>query len=77
VVRNKPYAGGFITQTHGRPHTGVHAIQIEINRALYIDERTLVPTGNFPRVKDAVGAALRDFLAVLPELFLPRRIAAE
>jgi N-formylglutamate amidohydrolase len=77
VVRNKPYAGGYITQTHGRPHANVHAIQVEINRALYIDERSLATTGEFPAVRDAVAAGLRDFLMVLPELFLPRRIAAE
>ncbi|MFW6076717.1 MAG: N-formylglutamate amidohydrolase [Hyphomicrobiales bacterium] len=77
VVRNKPYAGGFIIQTHGRSRTGVHAIQVEINRALYVDERTLAPTSDFAAVKEAVAAGLRDFLVVLPDLFLPRRIAAE
>jgi N-formylglutamate amidohydrolase len=38
VARNKPYAGGYITETYGAPHTGIHALQIEINRALYMDE---------------------------------------
>lgn len=77
VVRNKPYAGGFITQTHGRPQAGVHAIQVEINRALYVDERTLAPTGDFSAVKEAVAAGLREFLMMLADLFLARRIAAE
>jgi N-formylglutamate amidohydrolase len=77
VVRNKPYAGGFISQTHGRPRAGVHAIQVEINRALYVDEQTLALTPEFPAVKEAVAAGLRDFMTVLPDLFLPRRIAAE
>ena len=36
VSRNKPYAGGFITETHGLPQQGRHALQIEINRALYM-----------------------------------------
>ena len=40
VVRNKPYAGGFITEHYGEPALGRHALQIEINRALYMDERT-------------------------------------
>lgn len=40
VVRNAPYSGGFITRNYGRPETGVHALQIEINRALYMDEAT-------------------------------------
>jgi N-formylglutamate amidohydrolase len=39
VARNVPYAGGFTTEHYGRPQDGVHALQIEINRALYMDER--------------------------------------
>ena len=38
VVRNDPYAGGYCTVRYGRPRAGVHAIQIEINRRLYMDE---------------------------------------
>ncbi len=38
VVRNKPFAGGFTTRHYGKPSSGVHALQIEINRALYMDE---------------------------------------
>jgi len=41
VNRNAPYAGGFTTRHYGRPRTGVHALQIEINRDLYMDEGTL------------------------------------
>jgi N-formylglutamate amidohydrolase len=41
VRRNKPYAGGHITEIHGRPGQGRHAVQIEVNRALYMDERTI------------------------------------
>ena len=39
VGRNKPYAGGFITEHYGNPGSGLHAIQIELNRAIYMDER--------------------------------------
>src|ERR1700716_2216786 len=39
VSRNKPYAGGFITEHYGNPAAGLHSIQIEVNRALYMDER--------------------------------------
>ncbi len=39
VSRNKPYAGGFITEHYGNPAVGLHAVQLEINRALYMDER--------------------------------------
>ena len=41
VARNVPYAGGFTTEHYGRPQDGVHALQIEINRALYMDERRI------------------------------------
>src|SRR5579872_6081871 len=39
VGRNKPYAGGFITEHYGNPASGLHAIQLELNRAIYMDER--------------------------------------
>jgi N-formylglutamate amidohydrolase len=38
VARNAPFAGGYITQTYGRPQSGIHALQIEIDRGLYMDE---------------------------------------
>jgi N-formylglutamate amidohydrolase len=38
VIRNQPYAGGYCTETHGRPTEGRHAIQLEINRRLYLRE---------------------------------------
>ena len=41
VVRNAPYAGGFTTSHYGAPQSRRHAIQIEINRALYMDERNI------------------------------------
>src|SRR5262249_20086451 len=44
VRRNKPYAGGFITEHYGAPASRRHAVQIEINRALYMDERTVAKT---------------------------------
>lgn len=47
VVRNKPYAGGFITEHYGRPRRGLHALQVEVNRSLYIDEVTLEKRSDF------------------------------
>jgi N-formylglutamate amidohydrolase len=41
VERNDPYAGGFTTRNYGRPDSGVHALQIEIKRSLYMDEDTM------------------------------------
>lgn len=51
VARNTPFAGGHTTQTYGRPISGVHALQVEINRALYVDERTLERTTGYARVR--------------------------
>lgn len=55
VVRNAPFAGGHTTQIYGRPASRIHALQIEINRALYVDERTLEPTNGFARVRADMG----------------------
>ncbi len=41
VARNAPYAGGYTTKMYGKPDAGVHALQIEVSRALYLDEPTL------------------------------------
>jgi N-formylglutamate amidohydrolase len=51
VARNTPYAGGYTTEHYGRPGRRVHALQIEVNRALYMDEATLEPTEGFERLK--------------------------
>ncbi len=61
VGLNQPYAGGYSTQIWGRPNDGYQAIQIELNRALYLSEKTLEPSGDFARcqaVLDRVIAAL-------------------
>lgn len=51
VARNAPFAGGHTTQVHGRPRERLHALQVELNRALYLDERTLERTRGFDRVR--------------------------
>jgi N-formylglutamate amidohydrolase len=51
VARNAPFAGGHTTQLYGRPALRTHALQIELNRALYVDERTLERTAGFARVR--------------------------
>ena len=55
VARNAPFAGGHTTQTYGRPAHGVHALQIELNRALYVDERSLERTTGYMRVRADMG----------------------
>jgi N-formylglutamate amidohydrolase len=51
VGRNMPYAGGYTTEHYGRPAQGIHALQIEINRGLYLDEARLEPTAGFTRLQ--------------------------
>ena len=52
VCRNKPYAGGYITEHYGRPGHGFHALQIEVNRALYLDEQRLEKNDGFDRLRE-------------------------
>ena len=54
VRRNKPYAGGYITETYGQPAAGRHAVQIEINRALYMDERAIRKLPSFAGARGGV-----------------------
>lgn len=51
VARNAPFAGGHTTQAYGQPAGGVHAVQIELNRGLYLNERTLERTRGYVRVR--------------------------
>jgi len=51
VRRNDPYAGGFITRHYGRPREHVEAVQIEINRALYMDEARIEKLPGFAQVQ--------------------------
>jgi N-formylglutamate amidohydrolase len=77
VLRNKPYAGGFITHSHGAPRAGRHALQIEINRALYIDETTLEKSEGFESLRQTLTAVSGDLLAAFASLVGPRQLAAE
>lgn len=51
VGLNKPFAGGYIVETYGRPQAGIEALQIEINRALYMDEALLEPHSGAEKLK--------------------------
>src|SRR5207237_1210982 len=76
VLRNKPYAGGFITEHYGEPGIGRHALQIEINRGLYMNEGSLALTDGFSKL---VWHLREMVVAVAGEItdLTPRRIAAE
>jgi N-formylglutamate amidohydrolase len=77
VSRNKPYAGGFITEHYGNPAAGLHAIQLEINRALYMDERRYERSSHFARLAADL-ETLASRLGEIPlEELRPYRAAAE
>jgi len=65
VARNAPFAGGFITQRYGRPSRGMHAIQIEIDRGLYLDPRTLERTTGFVELKSRLTRVTASLIAGL------------
>jgi N-formylglutamate deformylase len=65
VGRNKPYAGGFITEHYGNPASGLHTIQLELNRAIYMDERRRERGPQFSKVADDF-MALAETLAAIP-----------
>ncbi|MGD0641232.1 MAG: N-formylglutamate amidohydrolase [Roseiarcus sp.] len=75
--RNKPYAGGFITERYGAPAQGRHAVQIEINRALYMDERRIVKTEKARALAEASFAAAEALIARIVEESGGGRLAAE
>lgn len=77
VVRNKPYAGGFITEHYGQPAQERHAIQIEINRALYMNEKTLEPHEGFLRLAADLAGAMQALGQAPLALLAGARIAAE
>lgn len=64
VARNSPFAGAYITQRHGLPSIGQHAIQIEIDRGLYLDERRVAPNASF----ESFCAVMERIVSKLSEL---------
>lgn len=64
VARNAPYAGGYTTHFYARREAGIHALQIEVNRALYLDEDRVEPTGHFADVRARLAAALADMVTL-------------
>lgn len=75
VARNEPYAGGYITQRHGRPAEGIHALQLEIDRGAYLDPALRAPGPGFDKAARMI-AAISSALAARA-LEPPHAIAAE
>ena len=77
VSRNKPYAGGFITEHYGNPAAGLHAIQLEINRALYMDERSYERSKTFVALAGDMEVLARRLGDIPLDELRPYRAAAE
>jgi N-formylglutamate amidohydrolase len=78
VALNAPYAGGFTTGHYGNPRRGRHALQIEINRAIYMDERRYRQKPGFERLKAEMTGLIAHLGQVMLECLAgPSRTAAE
>ena len=64
VARNAPFAGAYIVQRYGQPSQGMHAIQIEIDRALYMDEARIEPRADFAAFQTVMRGVVRDLAAL-------------
>lgn len=72
VAFNDPYAGQDLVREHGRPGSGCHSLQVEINRKLYLDEDTREPLARFAQVREDIGRVLETIAAeLLAELGSP------
>ncbi|MEM6619809.1 MAG: N-formylglutamate amidohydrolase [Pseudomonadota bacterium] len=74
TARNTPFAGAHITQSYGRPSSGQHTIQIEIDRSLYLNEKTVTKREGFDRVRRRLGRVVGKICAMMD---LPLQMAAE
>jgi N-formylglutamate amidohydrolase len=77
VSLNKPYAGGFITEHYGRPLQGIHALQIEVNRSLYMDEQTCRKSDDFKVLKSVLDHFLAELLGIFSADSVNAPLAAE
>ncbi|KIC18430.1 MULTISPECIES: N-formylglutamate amidohydrolase [unclassified Leisingera] len=64
VARNTPFAGAYIAQTYGRPSRRQHAVQIEIDRALYMDEANIRPNANFEALQQLLRQVVAEIAAI-------------
>lgn len=71
VRRNDPYAGGYITRHYGRPREGVHALQIEVARSLYMDERQLLRRPGFAALQADLSVLAENLALAAPSLLKP------
>ena len=74
VARNRPYAGGFAIRTYGRPQYGVHALQVEISRHLYMNEVTLERSADFEATRQLVDRLIVALIGMDAGLLAPAHV---
>jgi len=62
VGRNAPFAGAYVAQAYGRPSRGVHVVQVEIDRALYMDEVRVEPLAGFEGFRDLIAGVVAELV---------------
>jgi len=68
VARNAPFAGAYIAQRYGQPSRGIHAVQVEIDRALYLDEKSVEPLPRFEAFRALMLSVVQRLAAIDPGL---------
>lgn len=63
VARNAPFAGAYIAQAYGRPSRRQHVVQVEIDRALYMDEARIAPRADFDAFRALMAGVVADIAA--------------
>lgn len=74
VARNTPFAGAYVTQAYGRPSRGQHVVQVEIDRALYMDEAAVRPRADFEQFRQLLAGVVAEITGVEDR---PQALAAE
>ena len=75
VARNAPYAGGYVASAYGRPKTGVHVLQIEINRALYLDEKKIARNQGYEGLREAMFTLIKRLAGLQADALWPAQAA--
>ena len=74
VAKNTPFAGAFITKHHGKVKERIHALQLEIDRSLYMDEKQIQPNSGLEELKSKLFPALIQISSII---YKSNKIAAE
>jgi N-formylglutamate amidohydrolase len=68
VARNRPYAGGHITERYGAPELGCHALQLELRRGLFMHETTHEPHAGFAALQEILAALVHGLIEAVQQL---------